>query len=164
MLKSRTDQLRDEVHGTELEKVSAENQVDYINKELTGLRELEQAEAHPSDPTIRHGKERERIQGNIGRDIAEMAKSNGQIGEYNLQIMQLKEKFQEQVAGSFDRRSSETRRHPGENSRNEVTFSVESKSLRLLREQPRTSRVFTIGQVLRAGEPLLDIIPKNEFI
>ena len=163
VLKSRTDQLRDVVHGTELEKESTENQVDYINKELTGLRELSKQKLIPATRLYAMERERERIQGSIGEAIAEMLKSSEQIGEYNLQILQLKEKFQEQVAGSLTevrQKLADTREKIAVTKdvlrRVEVVAPVAGTAQNL--------KVFTIGQVVCAGEPLLDIVPKNEHL
>ena len=163
VLKSRTDQLRDEVRGTELEKVSAENQVDYINKELTGLRALNEQKLIPTTRLYAMERERERLQGSIGEAIAQVAKSHEQIGEYNLQIQQLKEKFQEQVASSL----TDVRQKIADvREKIAVTKDVlrRVEVIAPVAGTVQNLKVFTIGQVLRPGESLLDIVPKNEHL
>ena len=98
VLQSRITQIGDEIHGAELEKQSAEGQIDFINKELVGLRELEEKKLIPVARLYATEIERERLQGVIGASIAQIAKSNGEIGEYKIQIQQLQQKFQEDVA------------------------------------------------------------------
>jgi HlyD family secretion protein len=163
VLKSRIDQLRDEIHGVQLEQEAAENQVDYINKELTGLRELSQKQLIPTTRLYTMERERERLQGGIGEAIANIAKSNGQIGEYNIQIQQLKEKFQEQIASSLTdvrQKVADVREKMAIAkdvlSRSEVVAPVAGTVQNL--------KIFTIGQVVRPGEPLLDIVPNNEHL
>ena len=101
VLNSRIEQLGDEIRGTQLQKASAEGQIDFINKELIGLRELYEKQLVPATRVYAMERERERLQGVIGEAIANIAKSNGTVGEYNIQIEQLREKFQEDVAKSL---------------------------------------------------------------
>ena len=46
-------------------------------------------------------RERSRLEGDIGHLIAEQAKARDSIGETNLQIEELKHKFQEETAASI---------------------------------------------------------------
>ena len=101
VLKSRIDQLGDEIHGAQLQKDATEHQVEYINKELIGLKQLSEKNLVPVTRVYAMERERERLQGSIGEAISNIAKSNEQIGEYNTQIQQLREKFQEDVAKSL---------------------------------------------------------------
>ena len=106
-------------------------------------------------------RERERLQGVIGEAIANIAKSNGAVGEYNIQIEQLREKFQEDVAKSL----VEVREKLAE-VRDKLAVAKDVFH-RLDVVAPvagtvQSLKVFTIGQVIRQGEPLLDIVPGNE--
>ena len=94
VLQSRITQIGDEIHGAVLEKQSDEGQIDFINKELVGLRELEEKKLIPVARLYATEIERERLQGVIGGSIAQIAKSNGEIGEYKIQIQQLQQKFE----------------------------------------------------------------------
>jgi ABC-type multidrug transport system ATPase subunit len=80
VMESRIRQIGDEINGTELQKKSAEGQIDFINKELVGLRELDQKKLIPTARLYVAEIERERLQGVIGESIASIAKSNGEIG------------------------------------------------------------------------------------
>ena len=101
------------------------------------------------------------MQGSIGEAISNIAKSNGQIGEYNTQIQQLREKFQEDVAKSL----VDIREKLSENREKLVVAKDVLRRVEVVAPVSGTVqnlKVFTIGQVIRAGEPLLDIVPKNE--
>ena len=62
VLKSRIEQLGDEIHGTQLQKESAQGQIDFINKELVGLRELLAENLVPATRVYAMERERERLQ------------------------------------------------------------------------------------------------------
>jgi len=163
VLKSRIDQLGDEIHGTQLQKDAAGNQVEYINKELIGLKELSEKKLIPVTRVYTMERERERLQGSIGEAIANIAKSNEQIGEYNTQIQQLREKFQEDVAKSLvDIREKLSDAREKLVVAKDVLRRVEVVAP--VSGTVQNLKVFTIGQVIRAGEPLLDIVPKNEHL
>jgi len=163
VLKSRIDQLGDEIHGTQLQKDAADNQVEYINKELIGLKELSEKKLIPVTRVYAMERERERLQGSIGEAIANIAKSNEQIGEYNTQIQQLREKFQEDVAKSLvDIREKLSDAREKLVVAKDVLRRVEVVAP--VSGTVQNLKVFTIGQVIRAGEPLLDIVPKNEHL
>ncbi len=161
MLKSKIDQLGDEIRGTQMEKASAEGQIDFINKELIGLRELNEKKLIPATRLYAMERERERLEGAIGEAIANIAKSNGAIGEYNIQIQQLREKFQEDVAKSL----VEVREKLADVRQKLVVAKDVLHRIEVVAPVAGTVqnlKVFTIGQVIRQGEPLLDIVPKNE--
>lgn len=101
VMESRVKQIGDEINGIDLQKKSAEGQIDFINKELVGLRELDEKKLIPVARLYVAEIERERLQGVIGESIANMAKSNGEIDELRIQIQQLQEKFQEDIARSL---------------------------------------------------------------
>ena len=163
VLRSRIDQLRDEIHGVQLEKESTENQVGYINKELTGLRELNEKKLVPTTRLYAMERERERLQGSIGEAIANIAKSTGQIDEYNIQIQQLKEKFQEQIASSL----TDVRQKVAD-IREKIAITKDVlRRIEVVAPVAGTAqnlKVFTIGQVMGPGEPFMDIVPKNEHL
>jgi HlyD family secretion protein len=163
VLNSRIEQLGDEIRGTQLQKQSAEGQIDFINKELIGLRELNEKKLIPRTRLYSMERERERLLGSIGETIAHIAKSNGEIGEYKIQVQQLREKFQEDVAKSLvdvREKLSDVREKLTVNKdvlrRVEVVAPVGGTVQNL--------KVFTIGQVIRGGEPLLDIVPNNDHL
>ena len=60
---------------------------------LVGLRELDEKKLIPTARLYVAEIERERLEGIIGESIAQIAKSNGEIGEFRIQIQQLQEKL-----------------------------------------------------------------------
>jgi HlyD family secretion protein len=161
VLEARIIQLRNEVSGLSIEKVNLEKQVGFIVKELEGLRSLLEKNLVPVTRVYAMEREQIRLEGMIGRSIADMAKAEGAISEIQLQVQQLRQKFLEDVASNLV----------------EVRARISDVSGRLGVAQdvlkrtelraPRSGtvqglKVFTVGQVIRTGEPLLEIVPADE--
>jgi HlyD family secretion protein len=163
VLESRIAQLNTEIDGISIEKSSTEKQTDYINQELVGLRELAAKNLVPVTRVYAMERERTRLEGDIGRAVADIAKARSSIGEMKVQIQELIQKFQEEVASSL----LDARQKIADlRERSSVAQDVLN---RLAITAPRAGmvqnlKVFTIGQVLRGGEPLLDIVPDNDAL
>jgi HlyD family secretion protein len=161
VLDSRIKQLTIQISGVHIEQASAEKQVAFIDQELAGLRDLSAKNLIPMTRLLSMERERERLEGTIGGSITDAAKAESTIGEYRIQMQQLREKFQEEIASSLvDARQKLSDLHEkllvsrDVLRRVAVTAPVEGTIQNL--------RVFTIGQVIKPGEPLLEIVPRNE--
>jgi HlyD family secretion protein len=161
VLESRIKQLAIQIEGVRVQRESTERQIAFIEKELVGLRGLSEKNLVPVTRLYALERERERLQGVIGQAITDAAKADGQISEYKYQVQQLKEKFQEEVASSL----VDTRQKISD-LREKLT--VAQDVLRRIDVSAPVSgtaqnlKVFTIGQVVRPGEALLDIVPEKE--
>lgn len=158
---SRVDLFTREIEGLGQEKGAAEQQLVFIDKELEGMRTLSDKNLIQVTRLYAQERERARIEGIIGRATVDISKANNGISETRLQMRQLRQKFMEEVAANI--------------------LEVRQKSLDL-RERLRVAqdtlertqvrapwkgivlglRVFTPGQVVKAGEPLLEIVPSEE--
>lgn len=163
VIESRIVQLHKEIDGISIEKTSTESQTTYINQELVGLRELAGKNLVPVTRVYAMERERTRLEGSVGRAVADIAKAESSIDEMNIQIQELTQKFQEEVASSLlDARQKIA------DLRERLSVSQDVVN-RLAITAPRAGmvqnlKVFTIGQVLRGGEPLLDIVPDNDAL
>ncbi len=161
VLQARIEELQKQIDGIQIEKDSTEKQVGYINQELIGLRDLGAKKLVPMTRVYAMERERTRLEGVIGQSEAEAAKAQSSIGETKLQMQQLQQKFQEEVNANL----LEARQKIADlKERAAVAGDVLNRNdIRA----PRTGtvqnlKVFTIGQVIRPGEPLLDVVPDNE--
>jgi HlyD family secretion protein len=158
---ARIEQFKKEIDGIGIEKDSTEKQVAYINQELINLREAATKQLVPMARVYSMERERTRLEGVIGRAIADTAKANGQIGEMHIQVQQLRQKFQEDVATSLiDVRQKIS------DSRERIRVARDVLK-RVTIVAPRTGtvqnlKIFTVGQVIRSGEALLEIVPDDE--
>jgi HlyD family secretion protein len=161
ILESKSGQLRTEISGLEIEKNATEKQVKYINEELSGLHRLLAKQLVPANRVLTMERERTRLEGVIGKTISDKAKIEGAIDEIGSQIAQLRQKQHEEVANQL----LEIREKIGDYRQKYVVAAdilsrVDVKAPRAGTVQ--NMRVFTLGQVIRPGELLLDIVPDNE--
>ena len=103
VLKSRIEQLGDEIRGTQLQKDSAQGQIEYINKELVGLRELYEKNLVPVSRLYAMERERERLNGVIGEGMGNIAKSNGAIGEIIFKLNNCERNFKKRWLNPWSR-------------------------------------------------------------
>lgn len=161
ILRSRITQLEQEISGLTLERAATIRQVETIKKELVDLRSLLEKNLVPRSRVYQMEREESRLEGLIGKSTADIAKSETAIGEARLQIIQLEQKFQEEIAAQ----SVETNQKINE--MRERLSVARDVFTRLEVRAPldgvvQNLKVFTQGQVVRQGEALLDIVPSHE--
>ena len=98
ILRSRGDQLRQEIDGLDRQRSANEEQINFIIDELRDVRGLYEKSLVSKTRWLALERERARLSGDIGRAIAERAKAEKSIGETELQIQQAKQQFQEQAS------------------------------------------------------------------
>ena len=161
ILEKRIEQTRKQLQGLAVEKDATQKQVGYINQELIGLRSLGQKNLIPMTRVYAMERERTRLEGSIGQADADMAKAESAIGETKLQIQQTRQKFQEDVAASLlDVRQKIAELQERKRVAQDILDRIDITAPRAGMVQ--NLKVFTIGQVIRSGEPLLDIVPDDE--
>ncbi len=158
LIEAKVTQLRTEISGLAVEKSSVEQQVGFIRQELEGLRSLHERNLIPLSRLLMMERERTRLEGVIGRSVAERAKAENAISEAGLQITQLKQKLQETVTGQL----LETRQRIGE-LREKLVVAQDVFRRHEIRASHdgviQALKVVAIGQVVRSGEPLMEIVP-----
>ena len=161
ILKSRIGQLQNEMEGIAIERDSSEKQVVYIKQELEALVELASKKLVQASRVFAMERERTRLEGLIYRSQAETEKTQGAVREAELQIVQASQKVQEDVSNGLvemRQKISDLRQRLGV--AQDVLHRAEIKSPRDGFAQ--NLKVFTIGQVIRSGEALVDIAPLGE--
>jgi HlyD family type I secretion membrane fusion protein len=161
ILRSRADQLRQEIEGLDRQRAANEEQINFIIDELRGVRALYEKNLVAKSRWLALERERARLAGEIGRAIAERAKAEKSIGETELQIEQIKQKFQEEAGRDLVDTREKLRDLRSK-------FVVAQDTFRRLdvvapvTGRVQNLRVFTIGAVVRQGEPLLEIAPDQD--
>ena len=161
LIEAKVLQLQTETEGIAVEKASTEKQIGFLDEELTGLRSLKERGLIPITRVLAMERERTRLEGIIGRAIADTAKAANGMGEARLQVMQLKQKLQEEVSAQL----LDTRQKIS--GLTEQLIVAQDRLMRLEIRAPRAGsvqnlKVFTVGQVVRAGESLMEIVPASE--
>lgn len=161
ILKSRQTTLSQEINGLKAERAAADQQLFFIEDELKGVRTLVAQALAPKTRLSALEREKARLDGTVGRNTIDASKAENNINEVSLQISQLEQKQQEEVANQL----LEARQKIGEV---EERLRVAEDSLRradLLAPKAglvQNVKVTTIGQVLRPGDVLLELIPQDD--
>lgn len=163
ILKSRIDQLGRTIAGLDAVKVSTEGQIKSIKEEYEKVSSLAERGYYPVNRLKSMEREIFSLEGRLGQTIADIARNENGIGEAKLQIIQTKQKFQEEVIDGL----------------REVRVQIPELRERMLMAQDVVNRleiraplsgvvqnlqVHTVGGVVRAGEPLAELVPINDSL
>ena len=163
ILDAKIDQHRSEIEGLKQERSGTANQLKFVNEELVDVRYLFEKQLTQKSRLMALERERSRLEGLIGRSTADESKARNGIEEARLQIRQLRQKFQEDVANSM----LETRQKIND-LREKVRVAQDVLS-RVDILSPSTGvaqslRVFTTGGVVKAGESMVDVVPEHDAL
>ncbi|MFG1281032.1 HlyD family type I secretion periplasmic adaptor subunit [Xanthobacter autotrophicus] len=163
ILENRAEQSGHEIEGLAQERLSAEQQLMFIDDELDSLRQLEQKRLVNKSRVSQIEREKARLEGVVGRNTADTAKVRGSIGELTMQVSQLRQ----QRAEDIGKQLLEARQRIAElNEKVRVTGNVLGRiDIRAPRGgmvQNINARAYTVGAVARAGDTLLEIVPLDE--
>jgi HlyD family secretion protein/S-layer protein transport system membrane fusion protein len=159
--RSRIIQMRTEISGLKREQAGREQQVGFLVDEIAGLRQLFEKGLAPKTRLLALEREKAALEGQIGRSLADQAKAENGIAEAELQIRQLRQNYFEQVVKELvDVRAKIA------DLRERITVARDVLR-RLDVISPVTGtvqglQVFTVGAVIRPGQPLVDVVPEDD--
>ncbi|CAH1660753.1 Membrane fusion protein (MFP) family protein [Hyphomicrobiales bacterium] len=163
IINGRVDQLKAEIDGLDRERKSAEQQLYFINDELVGIRELALKGLVPKTRQSALEREKARLDGVVGRNLADAAKAQNNIGEMNLQATQTRQKFIEEVGAQLlDVRQKLGDMREKLNVTEDVLRRTEIRAPRGGEAQNINQRIFTVGAVARPGDTLVEIVPQDD--
>jgi HlyD family secretion protein len=161
VFQAKIQQIREGIRGMAIDRQSTESQLGYIKQELAAVGELRDKALVPLPRLLGLERERTRLEGSVGKLITEQAKAESTVQEARLQIQQLRNKFQDEIGVAL----VEVRRKVAEI---QEKLAVAQDVLRRVDIRAPSAgtvqnlKVFTIGQVIRPAEALLDIVPAND--
>jgi len=163
ILEAKIEQYNSEIEGLKQERSGTANQLKFVNEELVDVRYLFERQLTQKSRLMALEREKSRLEGLIGRSTADESKAQNGISEARLQIRQLKQKFQEDIANSM----LETRQKI--NDLREKTRVAEDVLSRVDIVSPSSGvvqnlRIFTTGGVVKPGEPLVDVVPEHDAL
>lgn len=161
LLRARVKQFETEIEGLKIERESTQKQLETIKEELKDLRNLYKKALVQKTRVLALERAESKLQGVIGRSIVDTSKARNGINETRLQIQQLDQKMQEEVAGAL----VETRAKIAD-MREKLRVALDVLK-RLDVVSPRSGviqnlKVFTAGAVIKPGDALLDVAPEDE--
>lgn len=160
ILKQRIEQLRQQIVGAQKQLESVRRQNDLIKEEVAVVRDMFNKGYEKKSRLLALLRAEADLEGQEGELMSQIARAEEQIGETNLQIVNIKVKRKEDT----DQQLAETQAR-----RVEVEQQIRDSLDRLKRTAviaPVSGRVIdlhfkTSGGVIRPGEPILDLIPDD---
>lgn len=161
ILNSKIRSFHTQIQGIQDEKTATEQQLGFINSELTDLTGLLAENLVQKTRVLALQREKARLEGVIGQSVAEIAKAQNDIGEANLQIAQLHKKFSEDVNSQILQVREKIAELQQKNAVSEdVLQRIQIRAP--LAGTIQNLHVATVGGVIRPGEPLAELIPDND--
>jgi len=163
IINSKIKQFETQIKGIGDVKASSEEQLRFINSELADLHQLLDRNLVQKSRVLAQERERARLEGVIGQAVADIAKTENEIGEAHLQMEQLHKKFSEDVNNQIVQvreKIAELR---------EKSVVSEDVLHRIQVRAPRAGtiqnlRAATIGGVARQGEALAELVPDDDAL
>ncbi len=161
ILNERIEQLKQQIEGLEVQQNARAAQTALIDKELEGLQQLFEEGYASQQRILALQRDAERLRGERGENLASIASARSQIGETELQILQLDKAFREEVVNElrtvqsqvFDLQERRTAA-ADERRRIDIVAPVSGQVLGLA--------AYTVGGVIKSGDDILNIVPLND--
>jgi HlyD family type I secretion membrane fusion protein len=160
ILNSRIGQYREQIQGIDLQRASMQEQVGFLNDEISGLTELYKQNLDPKPRLLALERERSQITGEVGKSLSEKAQAQKAIGEASLQAHQIRQQFDQENAKELADIQAQTT-----DLREKFTVARDvANRINVVSPVSGTAQnlhFFTEGAVVRAAEPLVDIVPDH---
>lgn len=159
-LRERQTQIGEEIVGAEAQQVALVSQLDFVDQELTDLKELQKKGLAQASRVLALERERARLLGQSGELIASIAGLKGQISEIEIQLLGLESSRREGAITEL--RDLEYRIYELREQRDSLLERMDRLEVRA----PRPGRVigmtiFALRSVVQSAEPLLYIVPSD---
>jgi HlyD family secretion protein len=162
-LKERISQLKEEIHGYIGQTTAKEREIELINKELEGVRELRNKNLVPMNRLTALERDAARIEGERSQLIAATAQAKGKITETELQIIQVDQDLRSEVGKDL----AETRSKVSEFVERKVATEDQLKRVDIRAPQSgivQQLAVHTVGGVIAAGDAIMLIVPDADTL
>ncbi|MXO66644.1 HlyD family type I secretion periplasmic adaptor subunit [Altericroceibacterium endophyticum] len=161
VLAARRAGLQQTVRNSETEINSSLRQLEIVRRELADKRDLLAEQLIPADEVIRLERDEARLSAEIGRLTTARQSDAAQVQELGEQIAQIQAKFDEEIAQQL----VEARAKSSEFA--QKLTAMEDVVDRSMIVAPTSGTILnlaytTTGGVVRAGEPILEIVPNND--
>jgi len=148
-LRERIVQLNEEVRGYTDQAGAKAKEIEFIQKELEGVRELWQKNLVPITRVTALERDGARLEGERGQLIATVAQGKGKVSETELQIIQIDQNLRSDVAKEWPTSAPRSRNWSNARSRRWISCNasrsalrkpVSCSSLRCMRKAPSSDR------------------------
>ena len=162
-LRERVAQSKEEIRGLTAQQDSKQQELTFINEELTGVNALYAKNLVSISRLNTLQRDKARVEGEQGQYVAEIARARGKISETELQILQLDQDFRTDVLKDL---------REAEGKVAELRERVTAAQDQLKRVDIRAPQagivnqlsVHTVGGVITNGETLMQIVPRADAL
>jgi HlyD family secretion protein len=162
-LRERIAQLKEEIQGYIGQTTAKEREIELINKELEGVRELRNKNLVPMNRLTALERDAARIEGERSQLVAATAQAKGKITETNLQIIQVDQDLRSEVGKDL----GDTRAKVSEFVERKVATDDQLKRVDIRAPQSgivQQLTVHTVGGVIAAGDTIMLIVPDADTL
>lgn len=161
VLRQRIEQLGSQITGFTAQERARLRQITFLQDELNGVNTLLRQGYAPRTRALALSRDLARLQGEQGEYLSTVARAQQQIGEAELQILQLEYNFKEEVAKLLQDTQNTLREQQ------ERLVASQDVVRHLEIRAPATgvvvgSTVFTPGGVVVPGRTLMQIVPRQD--
>jgi HlyD family secretion protein len=162
-LNERILQTEEQILGLDEQIVAKASEIELINQELEGVRELWRKSLVPITRVTTLEREAARLRGERGALVASIAQAKGKITEIQLQVLQIDQDLRSEVSKEL----GEIRAKTSELVEKRVTAEDQLKRIDI--RAPQDGRVHqlavhTVGGVINAGEAIMLIVPAGDVL
>jgi HlyD family secretion protein len=162
-LRERIGQLKEEVQGLEAQVGGKRKEIDLIQIELKGVRELWDKHMVQISRLTSLERDAARLEGERGQLLGAIAQSKGKMTETELQIIQVDQDLRSEVGKEL----AEIRGKTSELVERKVAAEDQLKRVDIRAPQDGTVHqltVHTVGGVIGPGEPLMLVVPDHDVL
>jgi HlyD family secretion protein/epimerase transport system membrane fusion protein len=161
ILRQQVGQLRSQIGGLQAQVASEERQIELIAEETTDVRGLYRKGLERKARLLALEREAALLEGSKAQHLAEIARAGQAIGETQLQIFNLKDRFAAEIASELSDVQAQLV---------DTEEELDAAQDVLRRQDVRAPiagtvvdlRLFTAGGVIEPGKPILDIVPRDD--
>lgn len=162
-LRERVAQLQEEIRGLAAQEAAKGREIDLINKELEGVRDLYNRNLIQISRLTALERDAARLEGDRGQFVASTAQAKGKIAETELQIIQI----DKDLGAEVTKEQREVNDKIGELVERKVTAEDQLRRIEIRAPQDGMvlqSNVHTIGGVITAGDAIMLIVPQADTL
>lgn len=163
MIGERVKEVNEEITGRQSELQALEKRRALLQDEISGVQQLVAKGLERKPHLLQLQRDLAAIDGQHGDTLAQIAKARQTIDESQVEILSLKNDRQREIADEL--RDTQKKLHELEEEAQAASDVLARTDVRAPEDGTVTDlRVHTLGGVINAGEPLLDLVPEADTL
>ena len=163
ILKGRVEQLGEQVNGLTARRDAARQEQELLEKDVATLANLAERQLVSEDQLTQRRLDLAQTRGQVGQVGAEIAEARLAIGETRQQVIQLKNNYRTEL--SDDLTKAQNLVFESGDRLNAVRDQVvRTRITAPLRGKVINMQVHTVGGVVPAGQPIMNIVPEDDAL